>query len=146
MPQVGIDLLRGDRGCRQRYIHTNGSSRAHGVGRIANEHHAIARPVLHQDDLAFKREEGFEVLETCGKLRKDRIETTHMFSHCGNTSLLPVSPLPCRECKSRLNMVGLLWENEPSHICPKRDVYRIRPVWRLLDGEPYDTKVVSLSS
>src|ERR1041384_1906599 len=94
MAKVRIDFLRGNRGCRQRYIYANGSSRTHGVGRIANEHHAIACPVFHQDDLAFKREEGFEVLETGGKLSKDRIEATHMLSHCGNTSLPPVSPLP----------------------------------------------------
>ena len=106
MAEQRIDLLRGDRGCRQRHIHTNGSGGAHGVGCVANEHHAIARPVFHQDDLAFKREEGFEVLETCGKLSKDRIKTTHMLSHCCNTSL-PVRPFARRECKSRLNMVRI---------------------------------------
>jgi hypothetical protein len=77
------------------------------VGRIANKHHAIACPVFHQDDLAFKREEGFEVLKTCGKLSEDWIETTHMLSHHRNTGRPPVGPLTCRERKSRLNMVGI---------------------------------------
>src|SRR5262245_42234655 len=108
MAQERIDLLRGNCGCRQRHIHSNGSGRAHGVGRVTNEHHAITRPVFHQHDLAFKWEEGFEVLEPCGEISKDRIETTHMLSHCCNTSLPPVRPLACRECKSRLNMVWIL--------------------------------------
>src|SRR5215510_4318215 len=116
MTQVGIDLLGGDRGCRQRYIHTNGSGRAHGVGRVANEHHAVASPVFHQHDLAFKREEGFEVLKTCGKLSEDRVETTHMLSRCCNTSLPPVGPLACREYESRLNMVRILWQHETPYI------------------------------
>src|SRR5215470_5768733 len=116
MAQVRIDLLGGDRGCRQRYIHTNGAGRAHGVRRIANEHHAIARPVFHQDDLAFKREEGLEVLETCGKLSEDRVETTHMLSYCGNPSLSPVGPCACRERKPRLNVMGILWKHEPPHV------------------------------
>src|SRR5215831_17807917 len=116
MAQMWIDLLRGDRGCCQRHIHPNGSGRAHSVGRVANKYQTIARPVFHQDDLAFKREEGFEVLETCGKLSKDRIETTYMLSYCGNPSLPPAGPLTCRERKSRLNVVGILRQHEPSHV------------------------------
>src|SRR5438132_13941232 len=112
MAQQRIELLRRDCGCRQRHIDANGAGRAHGMRGVANEHQAMAGPIFDQDDLAFERDEWLEVLETGGEISEDGVQTTHAFGHPRNAGLPPVLPRARWQTESRLNMLGILRQQE----------------------------------
>ncbi len=96
MAQQRIDLLRRDCGCRQGHIDANGPGRAHGMRGVANKHQAMARPIFDQDDL----------------ISEDGVQTTHALGHRRNAGLPPVLPLTCWQKEARLNMLGILRQQE----------------------------------
>ena len=79
---------------------------------VANEHQAMAGPIFDQNDLAFERDEGVEVLEAGGEISEDRVQTTHALGHRHNAGLPPVLPLTCWQKESCLNMLGILRQQE----------------------------------
>ena len=55
--QARVDHLGGHRGRRERHVDADGAGRAHGVGGVADQQQAVARPVADEADDALQREE-----------------------------------------------------------------------------------------